>query len=44
VIASIHEKRDEFRHILQAGQSDHKPRRAIRTSKRADIGSDGGTP
>jgi CPA2 family monovalent cation:H+ antiporter-2 len=44
VIASIHEKRDEFRHILQAGQADHKPRRAIRTSKRADIGSDGGTP
>lgn len=44
VIASIHEKRDEFRKILQAGESrsdaEAKPRRGIRASTRA--GAPGG--
>jgi Kef-type K+ transport system membrane component KefB/Trk K+ transport system NAD-binding subunit len=34
VIASIHEKRDEFRHALQAPESEGRMRRAIRTSTR----------
>lgn len=35
VIASIHEKRDEFRKILQDGNENSRPRRAIRSSIRA---------
>ncbi len=35
VIASIHEKRDEFRKILQDGNGNARPRRAIRSSTRA---------
>ena len=35
VIASIHEKRDEFRKILQDGNENARPRRAIRSSTRA---------
>jgi CPA2 family monovalent cation:H+ antiporter-2 len=34
VIASIHEKRDEFRKILQEGSNDTRPRRAIKPSTR----------
>jgi hypothetical protein len=34
VIASIHERRDEFRHALQAPESEGRVRRAIRTSTR----------
>jgi CPA2 family monovalent cation:H+ antiporter-2 len=34
VIASIHEKRDEFRKILQEGSDDTRPRRAIKPSTR----------
>ncbi len=34
VIASIHEKRDEFRKILQVSDAAEKPRRAIRASTR----------
>jgi CPA2 family monovalent cation:H+ antiporter-2 len=45
VIASIHEKRDEFRKILQVGEpsrdASKKPRRAIRPSIRAGAPSDG---
>jgi CPA2 family monovalent cation:H+ antiporter-2 len=35
VIASIHEKRDEYRKILQSDESQTRPRRAIRSSTRA---------
>ena len=35
VIASIHEKRDEFRKILQDGNEKSRPRRAIKPSTRA---------
>jgi K+:H+ antiporter len=34
VIASIHEKRDEFRRDLQPPEEDRRPRRAIRTATR----------
>jgi len=34
VIASIHEKRDEFRRALQPPQEDRRPRRAIRSPTR----------
>jgi CPA2 family monovalent cation:H+ antiporter-2 len=35
VIASIHEKRDEFRHLLQGPKNKERQRRAIRASTRA---------
>lgn len=35
VIASIHEKRDEFRKVLQEGADSQRPRRAIKASTRA---------
>jgi CPA2 family monovalent cation:H+ antiporter-2 len=35
VIASIHEKRDEFRAVLQEGGGDARPRRGVRASSRA---------
>jgi voltage-gated potassium channel Kch len=38
VIASIHEKRDEFRHALQAPERQGRVRRAIRTSTRLSSG------
>ncbi|MDB5650483.1 MAG: potassium transporter TrkA [Hyphomicrobiales bacterium] len=40
VIASIHEKRDEFRKILQEGSEDARPRRAIKPSTRASTRSE----
>jgi CPA2 family monovalent cation:H+ antiporter-2 len=41
VIASIHEKRDEFRKVLQVSDADEKPRRAIKASTRAKAPSTG---
>lgn len=38
VIASIHEKRDEFRHALRGPERDDRVRRAIRASTRQDSG------
>lgn len=38
VIASIHEKRDEFRHAMRGPEKDGRVRRAIRTSTRQDSG------
>jgi CPA2 family monovalent cation:H+ antiporter-2 len=38
VIASIHDKRDEFRHALRGPESDDRVRRAIRASTRQDSG------
>ncbi|HKA80748.1 MAG TPA: NAD-binding protein, partial [Xanthobacteraceae bacterium] len=41
VIASIHEKRDEFRHALQPPQEEERERRAIRArTRRAGSGHD----
>jgi K+:H+ antiporter len=34
VIASIHEKRDEYRKLLQPAEGRTKARRALRTSRR----------
>ena len=41
VIASIHEKRDEFRRILRGSQNGRQARHAIRTStRRTEVGDD----